>query len=86
MPLLSWILVGLVLGYLARFVTRRRMGFVWTLLAGLAGGVIGGFIGRLAGFGGIVNDFSIWSFLIAIGVSIVVLIIVGMMHPVRSRR
>ncbi len=35
MPLLSWILVGLVLGYLARFVTRRRFGFIRTLIAGL---------------------------------------------------
>lgn len=85
MPLLSWILVGLVLGYLARFFTRRRFGFIRTLIAGLIGGVVGGFIGWAAGFGGIFGDFSIWSFLISIGAAAVVLIVMGLMHPVRSK-
>jgi uncharacterized membrane protein YeaQ/YmgE (transglycosylase-associated protein family) len=85
MPLLSWILVGLVLGYLARFITRRRFGFIRTLIAGLIGGVIGGFIGWAAGFGGIIGGFSIWSFLISIAVAAVVLIVMGLMHPVRSK-
>ena len=61
------------------------MGFIWTLLAGLAGAVIGGFIGRLAGFGGITNNFSIWSFLIAVLVSIVALIILYILFPRRRR-
>ncbi len=85
MPVLSWILVGLVLGYLARFVTRRRFGFIRTLIAGLIGGLVGGFIGWAFGFGGIFNDFSIWSFLISIGAAAVVLIVMGLMHPVRSK-
>jgi uncharacterized membrane protein YeaQ/YmgE (transglycosylase-associated protein family) len=85
MPLLSWILMGLVLGYLARFVTRRRMGFLWTLLAGLAGAVVGGFIGRAAGFGGVVDDFSIWSFVFALIVSIIALIVLYMVFPRRRR-
>jgi uncharacterized membrane protein YeaQ/YmgE (transglycosylase-associated protein family) len=85
MPLLSWILIGLVLGYLARFVTRRRMGFIWTMLAGLAGAVIGGFIGRVAGYGGVVHDFSIWSFIIALLVSIVALLVLYMLFPRRRR-
>jgi uncharacterized membrane protein YeaQ/YmgE (transglycosylase-associated protein family) len=85
MPLLSWVLVGLVLGFLARFVTRRRMGFVWTLLAGLVGGLVGGFIGRVAGYGGVIHDFSVWSFLIALLVSIVALIVLYMLFPRRRR-
>jgi uncharacterized membrane protein YeaQ/YmgE (transglycosylase-associated protein family) len=85
MPLLTWVLVGLVLGFLARFVTRRRMGFIWTLLAGLAGGVVGGFIGRVAGYGGIIHNFSIWSFLIALLVSIVALIVMYMLFPRRRK-
>jgi uncharacterized membrane protein YeaQ/YmgE (transglycosylase-associated protein family) len=84
-PLLSWILVGLVLGYLARFITRRRFGLIRTLIAGLIGGVVGGFIGWAAGFGGVFDNFSVWSFLISIGVAAVVLIIMGLMHPVRSK-
>jgi uncharacterized membrane protein YeaQ/YmgE (transglycosylase-associated protein family) len=85
MPLVSWIVVGLVLGYLARFITRRRFGFIRTLIAGLIGGVVGGFIGWAVGFGGIFDNFNIWSFLISIGAAAVVLIVMGLMHPVRSK-
>jgi uncharacterized membrane protein YeaQ/YmgE (transglycosylase-associated protein family) len=86
MPLLSWILVGLALGLIARFVTRRRPGIIWTTLIGLAGGLIGGLIGQALGWGGIMNGFSIWSFLLAIGVSVVLLIIFALMRPLRVRR
>jgi uncharacterized membrane protein YeaQ/YmgE (transglycosylase-associated protein family) len=86
MALLSWILVGLALGFIAKWVTRRNFGFLWTMVAGLAGAVIGGLIGRLLGFGGVVNDFSIWSFLIAIAVSVVALIILNFVLPGRRRR
>ncbi len=86
MPLVSWILVGLALGFIARWVTRRRPGIVWTLLIGLVSAVIGGIIGRLAGFGGIVSDFSIWSFLIAVAVSVVALLVFGLLRPRKVRR
>jgi uncharacterized membrane protein YeaQ/YmgE (transglycosylase-associated protein family) len=85
MPIISWIVIGLVLGYLARFVTRRRMGFVWTLLAGLAGAVVGGLIGRAVGWGGIVGNFSIWSFILALVLSIIALIVLYMLFPRRRR-
>ena len=86
MALVSWIVVGLVLGFAARWVTRRSPGLLMTLLAGVAGAVIGGFIGRLAGYGGVINDFSIWSLLIALGCSIVFLIAVSILLPRRRRR
>jgi uncharacterized membrane protein YeaQ/YmgE (transglycosylase-associated protein family) len=86
MALLSWLLVGLALGFIARFVTRRRPGIIWTLLIGLIGAVIGGLIGRALGYGGIIGSFSIWSFLIAIGVSVVALLIFSVARPWRVRR
>jgi len=85
MALLTWVVVGLALGLIARYVTRRRIGLVWTLLGGMIGALIGGFIGRLAGYGGIVSDFSIWSLIIAIGTSIVVLIVLAIVLPGRRR-
>lgn len=83
MGLLWWILVGLALGLLARYVTRRRVGLFWSLAAGLIGALIGGFIGRLAGYGGIISDFSIWSLLIAIGCSVVAIIVLALLLPSR---
>lgn len=85
MGLLTWILVGLALGLIARFVTRRRLGLLWTLLAGLIGALIGGLIGRLLGYGGIIGDFSIWAFLIAVLCSVVAIIVLAILLPGRRR-
>lgn len=85
MGLLTWIVVGLALGLIARFITRRRVGLLWALLAGLAGALIGGFIGRALGYGGVVNDFSIWSLLIAVGCSVVAIIVIAIVLPGRRR-
>lgn len=52
MEILRWIVVGLVAGAIARFVMPGRDpgGCVVTLLLGIAGALLAGFVGRLAGF------------------------------------
>ena len=85
MALLTWIVVGIALGLIARWVTRRRVGIFWALVAGLIGALVGGLIGRLAGYGGIIGDFSIWSLLIAVACSVVALIVLAMIFPRRRR-
>jgi uncharacterized membrane protein YeaQ/YmgE (transglycosylase-associated protein family) len=51
---LSWILFGLVVGIIAKLLTPGRDpgGFILTSLLGIAGAVIGGFVGRALGFYG----------------------------------
>jgi uncharacterized membrane protein YeaQ/YmgE (transglycosylase-associated protein family) len=78
--------VGIVLGLIAKWVTRRRIGWFWTLAVGIVGALLGGFLGRALGYGGVVNDFSIWSFLIAIGVSIVLLLALSATRIGRRRK
>ncbi len=85
MSLILWIVVGIVLGVLAKWVTRRRIGWFWTLAVGIVGALLGGLLGRALGYGGVVNDFSIWSFLIAIGVSIVLLLVLSATRVGRRR-
>jgi uncharacterized membrane protein YeaQ/YmgE (transglycosylase-associated protein family) len=85
MGLILWIVVGIVLGLIAKWVTRRRIGWFWTLIVGIVGAVLGGFLGRALGYGGVVNDFSIWSLLIAIGVSIVLLLVLSATRIGRRR-
>jgi len=85
MSLILWIVVGIVLGVLAKWVTRRRIGWFWTLAVGIAGALLGGLLGRALGYGGVVNDFSIWSFLIAIAVSIVLLLVLSATRVGRRR-
>lgn len=86
MALILWIVVGIVLGVLAKWITRRRIGWFWTLAVGIVGAVLGGFLGRALGYGGVVHDFSIWSLLIAIGVSVVLLLALSVTRVGRKRR
>jgi uncharacterized membrane protein YeaQ/YmgE (transglycosylase-associated protein family) len=52
--ILGWIVFGLVVGALAKLVMPGRDpgGIIVTMLLGIAGAVIGGFIGRALGFYG----------------------------------
>jgi uncharacterized membrane protein YeaQ/YmgE (transglycosylase-associated protein family) len=52
MTILGWILFGLVVGALAKLVMPGRDpgGFIVTILLGIAGALLGGFIGRALGF------------------------------------
>jgi uncharacterized membrane protein YeaQ/YmgE (transglycosylase-associated protein family) len=54
MAILSWILFGLVVGIIAKLLMPGRDpgGFIITILLGIAGALIGGFIGRAMGFYG----------------------------------
>lgn len=54
MTVLSWILFGLVVGIVAKLLTPGRDpgGFILTTLLGIAGALIGGFVGRALGFYG----------------------------------
>ena len=54
MAILGWILFGLIVGALAKFVMPGRDpgGIIVTMLLGLAGAVLGGFVGRAMGFYG----------------------------------
>lgn len=74
MGLLSWILFGLIAGAIAKFIMPGDDpgGFIVTILIGVAGAFIGGFIGSLLGFGG-VNEFDFRSLLIAIGGALILL-------------
>jgi len=54
MEILSWIVFGLVIGIIAKFLMPGRDpgGFIVTTLLGIAGAMIGGFVGRAMGFYG----------------------------------
>jgi len=54
MGILSWILFGLVIGIIAKLLMPGRDpgGFIITILLGIAGAMLGGFVGRAMGFYG----------------------------------
>jgi uncharacterized membrane protein YeaQ/YmgE (transglycosylase-associated protein family) len=54
MGILAWILFGLVAGVIAKLIMPGRDpgGFIVTILLGIAGALLGGFLGRAMGFYG----------------------------------
>lgn len=54
MGILAWILFGLVIGVIAKLLMPGRDpgGFIVTILLGVAGALLGGFLGRMLGFYG----------------------------------
>ena len=52
MAILSWIVFGIVIGFIAKLLMPGRDpgGFIVTMLLGIAGALVGGFIGRAMGF------------------------------------
>lgn len=61
MGVIAWILFGLVVGIIAKLLMPGKDpgGFIITILIGIAGAVLGGFIGRAAGWYG-PNDSAGW--------------------------
>jgi uncharacterized membrane protein YeaQ/YmgE (transglycosylase-associated protein family) len=74
MGILSWIVFGLIAGALAKLIMPGKDpgGWIVTILIGIAGGVLGGFVGSLLGMGD-VTGFNIKSFVLAILGSLVLL-------------
>jgi uncharacterized membrane protein YeaQ/YmgE (transglycosylase-associated protein family) len=74
MGIISWVVFGLLAGILAKFVMPGEDGggFIKTTLLGVAGAMIGGFIGTQLGFGD-VTGFNVRSFAIAIAGAVLVL-------------
>jgi uncharacterized membrane protein YeaQ/YmgE (transglycosylase-associated protein family) len=74
MGILSWILLGLIVGALAKWIMPGDDpgGIIITILIGIAGAFIGGWLATLIGLG-TVDGFNIGSLLIAIGGSLLLL-------------
>ncbi len=75
MGLLAWIVVGLIAGLLARWILpgADRFGIILTVLLGVVGAIVGGFVMSLFGYGG-VNGLDIWSIVVATIGAIIVLV------------
>jgi uncharacterized membrane protein YeaQ/YmgE (transglycosylase-associated protein family) len=75
MSILLWILFGFVVGVIAKLLTPGRdpSGFVATVLLGIAGALVGGFLGRLLGL--YPSDQTAGGFIMSILGAIVVLVV-----------
>jgi len=76
MEILSWILMELIVGLLAKLIMPGKDpgGLIITILIGIAGAFVGGFIGSSLGIGTI-TGFNIRSILVAVGGAVILLIL-----------
>lgn len=67
MGILAWIVFGLIAGLLAKFLMPGADpgGWIITILLGVAGALVGGFIGQALGLGG-VSGFNLGSMVLAV--------------------
>ncbi len=73
---MSWIFFGLIVGIVAKLLMPGKDpgGFIITILLGIGGAFLGGFIGTQLGFGGF-TGWNLKSFVLAVGGSILILIL-----------
>jgi uncharacterized membrane protein YeaQ/YmgE (transglycosylase-associated protein family) len=76
MGILSWIVMGLIVGLLAKFIMPGKDpgGIIITILIGIAGAFLGGYVGTLLGLGK-VTGFNFTSILLAVVGALILLII-----------
>jgi uncharacterized membrane protein YeaQ/YmgE (transglycosylase-associated protein family) len=85
MAILYWALFGLIAGAIAKFLMPGKDpgGIIVTILLGIVGAVVGGFIGTRIGWGD-VSGFNIRSMLLAVGGGVLVLFVYGLATKVRG--
>lgn len=78
MGIISWIIIGALAGWIASMITgkNKEMGAVANIVIGIVGGFIGGLVMNLLGGSG-VTGFNIWSLLVAVLGSVILLWIIN---------
>ena len=85
MGLVSYIVVGAVVGFVAALLSRRPGRIVWDVVLGIIGGLVGGGIARIAGMHGVIHAFNLGSFIIALVCAVVLLAVVEGVRVQRRR-
>jgi len=86
MGFIGWIVLGLIAGAIAKAIMPGKQGGGWlvTLLLGVVGAVVGGWIGSAAFGVGIDEFWSLSTWLLAIGGALIVLLIWGLITRNRA--
>lgn len=70
--------MGLIAGTVAKSILKESGGWISSLVVGVVGATVGGWIGSALFDKSIGNFFSLWSWLLAIGGSVLVLWLYGL--------
>lgn len=88
MGFFGFLLLGLIAGAIAKLILPGKQGGGWliTLLLGVVGALLGGFLGSVLFNAPLEDFFSLQTWLLAIGGSIIVLLIYGLIVGRRTAR
>jgi uncharacterized membrane protein YeaQ/YmgE (transglycosylase-associated protein family) len=80
MNFISWIILGGIAGAIAKLIMPGKDpgGIIVTILLGIAGAFVGGFISTQIGYGTVTGAFHLGSIIIATGGAIIILLIYRM--------
>jgi uncharacterized membrane protein YeaQ/YmgE (transglycosylase-associated protein family) len=83
-PIVVWIVLGLVSGIAAKLILpgKDKGGLITTTLVGIAGSVLGGFVGRKLGLATAEGGLSALDFATAIGGALVLLLLFRLLRVV----
>lgn len=87
MGFFAFLILGLLAGAIAKLILpgKQRGGWFVTLLLGVVGAMLGGWLGGLLFNVGLDSFFSLWTWVLAVGGSLVVLLVYGAITGRRSR-
>lgn len=86
MNILTWIVVGLIAGWLAGKVMQGGgFGLIGNIIIGVAGGFLGGWLATLLHIGADVNGFNLESILVAFAGSVILLYLLRLLRGSRFR-
>jgi uncharacterized membrane protein YeaQ/YmgE (transglycosylase-associated protein family) len=87
MGFFAFLILGLIAGAIAKLILpgKQRGGWFVTLLLGVVGAMLGGWLGGLLFNVGVDSFFSLSTWLLAIGGSLIVLVIYGALTGRRSK-
>jgi uncharacterized membrane protein YeaQ/YmgE (transglycosylase-associated protein family) len=87
MGFFAFLILGLIAGAIAKLILpgKQRGGWFVTLLLGVVGAMLGGWLGGLLFNVGVDSFFSLSTWLLAIGGSLLVLVIYGALTGRRSK-
>ncbi|BCW17752.1 GlsB/YeaQ/YmgE family stress response membrane protein [Pseudarthrobacter enclensis] len=88
MGFIAFLILGLIAGAIAKAILPGRQGGGWiiTMVLGVVGALLGGWIGSAIFGGGLQEFFSLQTWLLAILGSLIVLAIYGMVTKSSARR
>lgn len=87
MSIIAWIAVGLISGFIAKALMpgNEPGGIILTVLLGIAGAFVGGFLAIALGISDGVNNFDLGTIVLAVGGAMLLLIVYRSVFSTRLR-